>query len=202
MFFFRGFRACVSYRGFPGLQARLRRSYCQPHSQLSAPWQSQCGWHAYLRKHFHTHAHSFINPKKKSGLDPFHTEFQQEEKWCLMDIIVKMLYENWKVFRDWVKPSTSWQLILIRCWTHLNLILSERQCKLSAVLRWYWCDFKAEMMIVLWFAFCYLECAFVFHSNSKIIIFMSITNCLKSIHHQLVSLLSHISRLSYISILN
>lgn len=155
-----------------------------------------------IQMHFHPHAHSFINPQKKSGLEePFHTEFQQEAKCCLMDIIVKMLYENWKVFRDWVKPSTSWQLILIRCWTHLNLIQSERQCKLSAVLRWYWCDFKAEMMIVLWFAFCYLECAFVFHSNSKIIIFMSITNCLKSSHNQLVSL-CHTSADCHISILD
>lgn len=41
MCLFRGFRAWVSYRGFPGLRARLRRSYCQPHSLLSALWQSQ-----------------------------------------------------------------------------------------------------------------------------------------------------------------
>ncbi|CAB1422320.1 unnamed protein product [Pleuronectes platessa] len=37
VFLLRGFRAGTSYRGFPGLQARLRRSYCHPHSLLSAP---------------------------------------------------------------------------------------------------------------------------------------------------------------------
>lgn len=76
MCLFRGFRGGAPYRGSPGLRARLRRSYCQPHFPLSAPWQSQWGWHAYSRKHIHTDTHGnkcthrvLSTPNKKSGLD-------------------------------------------------------------------------------------------------------------------------------------
>lgn len=50
LFSFKGFRARVSYRGFPGLQRR----FSQPCSMLSASRQQQSFWHSHRWKHRHT----------------------------------------------------------------------------------------------------------------------------------------------------
>lgn len=63
MCLFRGFAARVSYQSSPGLRLGCGRSYCQPHSLLSAPWQSQWSGHAYLRN-AHVQWYSW---KKKKG---------------------------------------------------------------------------------------------------------------------------------------
>lgn len=80
-------------------EATVNSSLCyQPrgsHNDTDMHTQASTLPHAHKCTHAHTHTREFINPKQKSALDWSHFPrgLQQKEKLCLMDIIVKVLYE-------------------------------------------------------------------------------------------------------------
>lgn len=174
MCLFRGFRDSVSYRGSPGLRARMSRSYCQPHSLLSAPWQSQWGRHAYSSKHIYTDTHGnkcahtqVYHPRTKVWfrLESFSYRAVAERKIVLnghncKNALWKLSRGTRPVNRDWVKLTTSWQLIQIRCWTHLNPIQAmHMKCIIAKVIlsnKWW---YGIGLLINSYLA----KCVFVFH---------------------------------------